>query len=66
MTTKVHVVNFGPDVVEVTPTQGYSQRLYHQQYADFYVYDNQDITIKELKQENQNQKGENQSANSGS
>ena len=64
MTTKVHVVNFGPDVVEVTPTQGYPQRLYQHQYADFYVYDNQDITIKELKQENQ--KGETKNADTSS
>ena len=52
MTTQVHVVNFGPDVVVVEgPTTAHE--IYPYQSANFYVYDGHNITIKE-KQETPN------------
>jgi hypothetical protein len=48
MTTKVHVVNFGPDVVEAETTN-VKQKLYPHQYADFYVYDGAEVTVREVK-----------------
>lgn len=49
MTTKVHVVNFGPDVVEATTTTGLKQEIYQQQSKDFYVWDRQELFIREIK-----------------
>lgn len=53
MTTKIHVVNFGPEPVESVPSLLYgrpSVRLYAQQSVDFYVFDGQDVTIREVRQ----------------
>jgi hypothetical protein len=58
MTTKVHVVNFGPDVVEVQPivekigdTSQPATKLYPQSSCDFYVYDGNAIVVQEEKKE---------------
>ena len=48
MTTRIHIVNFGPDVVEVdTPTTAPTKEIWPSQYADFYVYPGNEITITE-------------------
>lgn len=60
MTTRIHVVNFGPDYVELTPVDPTksteiliqtkpSTKLGPQQSADLYVYDSQSIVIQEKK-----------------
>lgn len=51
MTTKVHIVNFGPDVVEVKTTLNGHKRLYPQESVDRYVYDGEQVTITETKTE---------------
>jgi len=54
MTTRIHVVNFGPDVVEATTDPNWGNppvKIYPSQYQDFYVYDNHDILVKEVKPE---------------
>lgn len=53
MTTKIHIVNFGPDKVEasiVSDATGISSPtvIWPSQYNDFYVYDNHDILVKEI------------------
>jgi len=57
MTTRIHVVNFGPDPVEVnqSPVTGglNPTKLYPNQYADFWVYDNHDVLVKEVKEPKQ-------------
>jgi hypothetical protein len=51
MTTRIHIVNFGPDVVEVSYESSNisPERIWPSQYKDFYVYDSHDIVVKELK-----------------
>lgn len=59
MTTKVHIVNFGPDAISFTlvePATGAELQhagkipdLHAQQSADIYVHSGQDLVIKELK-----------------
>jgi hypothetical protein len=56
MTTKVHIVNFGPDVVEVRSVDSTTQQmtgstpsLFAQQSVDLYVHSNQSINISERK-----------------
>jgi hypothetical protein len=55
MTTRIHIVNFGPDVVEAsvesTNVTSAPEKIYPSQYKDFYVYDNHDILVKEVKPE---------------
>ena len=48
MTTKVRVVNFGPEVVEVETTSGQKQEVYQQQSRDFYVHSTEELKIKEV------------------
>jgi hypothetical protein len=54
MTTRVHIVNFGPNAVEVSvpaysgaPIPSY---IYAQDSKNFTVYDGQDIIVKEVTQ----------------
>jgi hypothetical protein len=56
MTTRIHVVNFGPDAVKVMtidPENGYCSGvptdLYAQQSTDIYVHSGQDIRVSEKK-----------------
>jgi hypothetical protein len=49
MTTRIHVVNFGPDKVEVNAPGSVPTTLYPQQSTDQYVYDGHDITVVERK-----------------
>lgn len=49
MTTRIHIVNFGPDVVEIETQTSVGQKVYPQDSANFYVYDGQDVTVKEVK-----------------
>ena len=54
MTTRIHVVNFGPDVVEASVpdiAKSLPVQIWPSQYSDFYVYDNHDIVVKEVKPE---------------
>lgn len=50
MTTKVHVVNFGPQAVSVAsePSKAPGHILYYQQSVDVLVYKGQTITIEEV------------------
>ena len=51
MTTKIHVVNFGPQTVEVEKSNDtIPVVIYPQESQNFYVCDGQDVTIKEVKQ----------------
>ena len=55
MTTKVHVVNFGPDVVEVERTDNlFKTKIYPQQSEDFTVWDGKDVVVREVKTQIQN------------
>jgi hypothetical protein len=49
MTTRIHVVNFGPDKVEVQVPGAVPTTLHPLQYTDQYVYDGHDVTIIERK-----------------
>jgi hypothetical protein len=61
MTTRVHIVNFGPDAVNIEmldPQTGQKagvsipdQILYSQQSSDIYVHDTQAFTVVEAKKE---------------
>jgi hypothetical protein len=52
MTTRIHIVNFGPDVVKVdTPTTAPTKEIWPGQYADFFVYPSNELTITEKKSE---------------
>lgn len=58
MTTRIHVVNFGPDVVEVSAMDKMlRQQLFTQQSADFYVYPGHEILVEELKKDGESPKG---------
>jgi hypothetical protein len=50
MTTKVHIVNFGPQAVSVKSEQNkvVDSILYYQQSTDVYVHREQTITIEEV------------------
>ena len=48
MTTRIHIVNFGPQAIEVETTTSTPQKLYAQQSDNFYVYDGQDVKVTEL------------------
>jgi hypothetical protein len=49
MTTRIHIVNFGPDVVEVETPQAVVQQIFQNSYKDFYVYDQHDVIVREVK-----------------
>jgi hypothetical protein len=49
MTTRVHIVNFGPDKVEVRRGPYLLGTVYAQQSSTEYVYKDGDITIVEVK-----------------
>jgi len=50
MTTRVHIVNFGPQAVSVrpAPTKAVGSILYAQQSTDVYVYGEQTVTVEEV------------------
>jgi hypothetical protein len=50
MTTRVHIVNFGPEAVSVAPepNKAVGSILYAQQSTDVYVYGEQTVTVKEV------------------
>jgi len=50
MTTRVHIVNFGPNAVSVKPEPNkvVGATLYAQQSTDIYVYGDQTITVAEV------------------
>jgi hypothetical protein len=57
VTTKVHVVNFGPDVVEVDNSQcncvvAEITKIYPQQSADFTVWKGKDVIVREIQTKN--------------
>jgi hypothetical protein len=53
MTTRIHIVNFGPDKVEAsiesTNVTSAPEVIWPSQYKDFYVHDNHDVVVKEIK-----------------
>lgn len=58
MTTRIHVVNFGPDAVNVSAVDpetnvkidsGENARLYSQQSCEIYVHDSQAVRVVEVK-----------------
>ncbi len=54
MTTRIHVVNFGPDVIEVSTGALYNHpaaKVYPQDSANLYVFDGQEVNVRELKPE---------------
>jgi len=53
MTTRVHIVNFGPQAVSVKPepNKAAGSILYAQQSTDVYVYGEQTITVEEVASE---------------
>lgn len=59
MTTRIHIVNLGPSVVEAeTSTTAPSTKLYHGDSVNFCVYEGQEVTVREVRvvQENSTQK----------
>ena len=50
MTTRVHIVNFGPQAVTVRPepNKAVGSILYAQQSTDVYVYGEQTVTVEEV------------------
>ena len=50
MTTRVHIVNFGPQAVSVKPepNKAIGSILYAQQSTDVYVYGEQTVTVEEV------------------
>jgi hypothetical protein len=51
MTTKVHIVNYGPAVVKVHTQSIAEELIFPQQSNDYYVYDECDVIIKEVKED---------------
>ena len=49
MTTRIHVVNFGPDIVTADRPGQLSEDIYPLSYKDYYVWDGQTVTITENK-----------------
>lgn len=50
MTTRIHIVNLGPSVVEAeTSTTAPSTKLYHGDSVNFYVYEGQEVIVREVK-----------------
>lgn len=58
MTTRIHVVNFGPDVINVTAVDpetnikidsGENAQLYPQHSCDIYVHSSQAVRVIEVK-----------------
>jgi hypothetical protein len=49
MTTRIHVVNFGPDIVTADRPGQLSEDIYPLSYKDYYVWDGQTVTITEKK-----------------
>ena len=53
MTTRIHIVNFGPDKVEVHIPQQINtlaETIWPNQYKDFWVYDNHEVVVREVKE----------------
>lgn len=50
MTTRVHIVNFGPRPISVRPepNKAVGSLLYAQQSTDVYVYGEQTVTLEEV------------------
>ena len=56
MTTRIHIVNFGPDPIEADTGALYNlppKIIYPQSAENFYVFDGQDVVVREKKQEQQ-------------
>ena len=49
MTTRIHIVNLGPDRVVAESPNTAPVELYPSDSANFYVYDQQTVTVKEFK-----------------
>ena len=49
MTTRIHIVNFGPEAIEVKRGSSLPVAVHSQESLDTYVYD--DVTISEKKPE---------------
>ena len=49
MTTRIHVVNLGPDKVIVTPTNSPESVLYPGDSVSEYVYDVREVLVREQK-----------------
>lgn len=49
MTTRIHVVNLGPDKVIVTPTGSPESVLYPGDSVNEYVYDTREVLVREQK-----------------
>ena len=49
MTTRIHVVNFGPAIVTVDREGSLSEDIYPLSYKDYYVWDGQVVVVKEKK-----------------
>jgi hypothetical protein len=49
MTTRIHVVNLGPDKVIVTPTNSPESVLYPGDSVNEYVYDVREVLVREQK-----------------
>jgi hypothetical protein len=49
VTTLVHIVNFGPDPIDVKVGQQPAKRVFARQSFDAYVYRGQDIAIAEAR-----------------
>jgi hypothetical protein len=47
MTTRIHILNLGPDRVVVKATNSAEQELYPGDSVNEYVYDSQQVTVKE-------------------
>ena len=54
MTTRVMIINFGPDKIEVTAGQNSPVEIWPANTKEFYVYDGSDLHIKEIKEAKQN------------
>jgi hypothetical protein len=49
MTTRIHVVNMGPDLVEITPTNCPTYVLSMGESQNEYVYEGRDVVVVERK-----------------
>lgn len=60
MTTRIHIVNFGPKTVEVSGTDSQAGskpiKVFPLSTADFYVFDTKDIVVKEQKDQSEPKK----------
>ena len=50
MTTKIHIVNYGPGAIQVDTPNTAREFIFAQQSNDYYVYDEHDVVVKEVKE----------------